>query len=353
MTQKYPYPYPNQWWNPDEFEKKRPYLEKRIKVIKSIRNHFDNQGFYEVETPALQVSPGMEPHLMAFETAQYSPNRERHVKAYLHTSPEFTMKKLIVAGVAKQYQICKVFRNAEGAGTHSPEFTMIEWYRAHDSYETIMDDCINLMRDVANAVGISHYEWRGKQSNPFKEWEKISVAEAFQRYANICLEDHLEKAASFAEAARTCDLDIPDDYGWDDIFFRIFEKIIEPQLGHPVPTILYDYPVHMAALSRVKQDDPRWAERFEIYICGLELANAFGELTDASIQQKRFEEDMALKQSLYNERYPIDKDFIAALESGMPDSGGIALGIDRLVMLAANADTIEQILWAPVSLMKL
>lgn len=315
------------WWKPEIYAEKREHLETRAKLVKAVRACFDDMGFLEVETPALQVSPGMEPHLHAFKTEIENAERDSRRDIYLHTSPEFAMKKLLVAGLPKIYQICHVFRNAEGGRLHSPEFTMIEWYRAHADYKNIMADCEALLRQVAKACGISAYRYQDKSADPFRDWEYLSVTEAYRKYAGF---------------------DVPPDASaeeWDDLFYDVFLNKIEPQLGIGQPTILYDYPVSMAALSRPKDEDPRFAERFELYVCGVELANAFGELTDAKVQRARFEADMALKKKLYGVDWPVDEDFIAALELGMPESGGIALGIDRLAMLACGTDDIADVLW--------
>lgn len=297
-------------------------------VIRAVRAWFDTRGFYEVETPALQISPGMEPHLHAFRTDLVNPERDASRPLYLHTSPEFAMKKLLVAGLPRLYQICHVFRNAEGSSRHSAEFTMIEWYRAHSGYEAVMDDCVSLLRHCAQACGIEAYTHKNMRADPFAEWEKITVIDACRLYGGVEIG--------------------PDatDEEWEELFYTTFLNKVEPQLGQGRPTILYGYPSCMAALSRPVQGDPRFAERFELYLCGVELANAFGELTDPAVQRARFAADMGLKEKLYGDRHPVDEDFLAALEHGLPDSGGIALGIDRLAMLAAGADDIDQVLWA-------
>jgi lysyl-tRNA synthetase class 2 len=340
------------WWRPDRFALRRAYLERRAALTQATRAFFAEQGFVEVETPALQVSPGLEPHLVAFATDLVAPGGARR-RLYLHTSPEFAMKKLLVAGLPRIFQLARVFRNAERASTHHPEFTMLEWYRAGQDYNALMSDCEALLRAVA-AQGVDRLLWRGHDCDPAAPCERLTVAEAFRRHTGIDILatapdprapslDLLAKAASgIGIAAR------PGD-GWDDLFFRIFLERIEPKLGQGRATILYDYPISMAALSRAKPGDPRVAERMELYVCGLELANGFGELTDAAEQRRRFEADMAFKQQRYGERYPIDEDFLAALAHGMPESAGIALGFDRLMMLATGADAIEDVLWAPVA----
>jgi lysyl-tRNA synthetase class 2 len=314
-------------------------------LIKVIREFFDNQDFYEVQTPILQVSPGMDAHIHAFKTKLKGVDLKFKDELYLHTSPEFAMKKLLVAGLPKIYQICQVFRNAEGSRLHSPEFTMIEWYRVNAGYRDIMDDCIAMLRYCASNLEIKTYNYKNIKCDPFKSWQLISVKEAFKEYGNIELEEILDDSDAFKKILSAQKIHIAEDDRWDDLFFRVMAEKIEPNLGYDVPAILYDYPVSMASLSRKKPEDPRFAERFELYICGIELANAFSELTDAKEQAIRFKKEMDQKQDLYKERYPIDEDFINALEFGLPESGGIALGIDRLVMLASGCSNISEVLW--------
>ncbi len=342
-------------WQPAKFAARLPLLQQRGRMTAAIRDFFTDSGFMEVETPLLQISPGLEPHIMAFGAMLEDHAGNPYQQMYLHTSPEFSMKKLLVAGAGNIFTICKTFRNRERATTHSPEFTMMEWYRSNASYWAVMDDCVQLLRHVATACDIPHYSFRGKNSNPHAVWQVISVADAFWQYCKI---DLLAMTAPdiknpppdlLAAEARRLGVRVTDGDNFDDVFYRIFPEHIEPHLGTPAPTLLYDYPIHMAALSRPKAADPRLAERFELYVCGLELANAFGELTDAAVQNARFKKDMDLKEQLYGFRYPIDRDFIAALEHGMPESSGIALGIDRLAMLTAGADDINDVLWLPVA----
>lgn len=337
------------WWQPETFAKRLNLLRQRQTVIRAVRGYFDGCGFHEVETPALQVSPGLEPHIMAFKTVLENHDGSPLSEMYLHTSPEFAMKKLLTAGAGDIYQICHVFRNRERASTHSPEFSMIEWYRTGANYWNIMDDCVQLLRAVATACGIQLYRYKGQISNPFGIWQIISVPEAFWQYCKIQLLETVGDAEALRAGAHANGVRTDAGDNWDDIFFRIMAEKIEPMLGTPVPTLLYDYPAHMAALSRVKESDPRVAERVELYVAGLELANGFSELTDAKQQLARFEADMDYKEKLYGVRYPIDADFIAALAHPMPEASGIALGIDRLVMLAAGADNINDILWVPIT----
>jgi elongation factor P--(R)-beta-lysine ligase len=341
------------WWRPDRFAKRRANLERRAALTRATREFFAGHGFVEVETPALQVSPGLEPHLVAFATDLIAPGAVDKRRLYLHTSPEFAMKKLLVAGLPRIFQLARVFRNAERAATHHPEFTMLEWYRAEAGYESLMQDCEALLRAVA-ACGVERLRWHGKECDPLAPAERLTVADAFTRHTGIDIlatapEPQAPSLALLAAQSEKIGIAPRSGDTWDDLFFRIFLERIEPRLGIGRATILYDYPVSMAALSRAKQSDPRVAERLELYVCGLELANGFGELTDPAEQRRRFETDMALKQQRYGERYPIDEDFLAALAHGMPESAGIALGFDRLMMLACGVDDIEDVLWAPVA----
>lgn len=313
------------------------------------------QDFLEVQTPALQVSPGLEPHLQAFRTELKDPRGNRTSTRYLHTSPEFAMKKLLASGLERIYQIAQVYRNQERSSTHHPEFSMLEWYRVGQPYTILMEDCEGLLRACKDAAGgDSLLTWKGVKSDPFLPFERLSVQQAFVRYAETDLlgsiSDPLQPSPELLRAScRKLGIHCVESDSWEDLFFRIFLEKIEPKLGIGRPTILYDYPISMAALARPKASDPKLAERFELYVCGLELANAFGELTDVKAQRARFESDMDKKQRLYGERYPIDEDFLQALEEGLPESSGIALGVDRLVMLCTGAEHIEDVLWLPVA----
>ena len=343
----------NEWWRPEIFAARRPALEMRARVTAAIRAFFADRGFAEVETPALQVSPGMEPHIMALATELSQPFGQGRRRLYLHTSPEFAMKKLLVAGMPRLFQIARVWRDGERSPIHHPEFTLLEWYRAHASYEELMADCAALLMAAASAAGVAELRRGGRRCDPFAAVRRLTVAEAFARFCGIDLlatapDPHAPDTALLSAEARRLGLHAGEADSWEDVFHRVMLERIEPHLGEGAPTILCEYPLSMAALSRPSLRDPRVAERFELYACGLELANAFGELTDAAEQCRRFEADQALKERLYGVRYPIDQDFLAALDAGMPESAGAALGLDRLVMLLAGAETIEEVLWAPV-----
>lgn len=337
-----------------KFQEKYPKLRQRGAIIRAIRSFFDGLGFDEVQTPALQVSPGLEPHLVAFDTMLVDPVGRATEKRYLHTSPEFAMKKLLASGLEKIYQISLVYRNQERSHTHHPEFSMLEWYRVGASYTELMNDCEGLLRACKSAAsGTSPFTWKGLISDPFQNFERLSVQDAFLRYAEIDILSTIDDPRSPSPKAllQECQrlrISTAADDSWEDLFFRVFLEKIEAHLGVGRPTILFDYPISMAALSRPKSDNANLAERFEIYVCGLELANAFGELTDAKEQRARFEADMEKKQRLYGIKYPIDEDFLAAVAE-MPEASGIALGVDRLVMLATGADQIEDVLWMPVA----
>jgi lysyl-tRNA synthetase class 2 len=363
-----------EWWRPDRLATRRANLAARGRILAAVRNFFADEGFIEVETPALQVSPGLEPHLQAFATALHDPLAGTARPRYLHTSPEFAMKKLLAGGMTRIWQLAHVFRDGERGATHHPEFAMLEWYRAGATYRDLMGDCETLLRRTQEAanppvsspdlirgsqdgrVKPGHDEvmsWQGKTADARASFERLSVAEAFARHAGIDIlamapdPERPDFSLLAATAERIGVAPHPGD-DWEALYFRIFLDRIEPKLGIGAPTILYDYPVSMAALSRRKPDDARLAERFELYVCGLELANAFQELTDPEEQRTRFLADQSRKQVLYGETYPIDEDFLAALDHGLPECAGIALGFDRLVMLCTGAGHIEDVLWAPV-----
>ena len=342
-----------EWWRPDRFAARRRRLDTRGWILAAVRGFFAACGYVEVDTPALQVSPGLEPHLRALKTLLNDPRDNRFAERYLHTSPEFAMKKLLVAGMPRIWQLAHVFRDGERGSIHHPEFAMLEWYRAGASYRDLMDECAALIRACQAAANAETLVWRGRAADARRPWQRLSVADAFREHCGIDLlatapDPLAPDIERLAAAARHLGIGPHPGDDWEALYFRIFLERIEPVLGIGAPTILYDYPLSMAALSRRNPSDPRLAERFEVYACGLELANAFGELTDAAEQRRRFVADQAKKRALYGETYPIDQDFLAALDHGLPACAGIALGFDRLVMLATGAEDIEDVLWAPV-----
>jgi lysyl-tRNA synthetase class 2 len=322
----------------------------RNRITAAVRGWFAAQDFVEVETAALQVSPGNETHLHALAADWTSPQGERR-PFLLRTSPEFAAKKLLAAGEPRLFELARVWRDRERGPLHHPEFTMLEWYRAGAPYEALMDDCAALLALAAEAAGATRFSFRGKACDPFAAPERITVAEAFERFAGVDLMASLPSGepdgAALADAGSAAGIRVAADDTWSDIFSRIIVEKVEPALGIGRPAILCEYPLPEAALARPKPGDPRVAERFELYVCGVELANCFGELTDAAEQRRRFEADMDEKERLYGERYPLDEDFLAAL-ADMPAASGAALGFDRLVMAATGATKIDDVLWTPL-----
>ena len=341
---------PSPWWAPHVHADRRPFLAARGRIAAAARRFFAARDFVEVEAAVLQVSPGNEAHLHAFATELQAPDGTSS-RLYLHTSPEFACKKLLAAGERKIFDFARVFRNRERGALHHPEFTLLEWYRAEEPYEALMADCAALLADAAHAVETRRLTFRDRIATPFVEPERMTVAQAFERFAKIDLlatvsADETDRAA-LAAAAAAAEIRVAADDTWADVFSRVLVERIEPNLGIGRPTILYEYPVAEAALARPTAADPRVAERFELYACGVELANAFGELTDPAEQRRRFEAEMAERARLHGERYPLDEDFLAAL-AATPAASGIALGFDRLVMLLTGAQRIEQVMWTPV-----
>jgi elongation factor P--(R)-beta-lysine ligase len=337
------------FWAADVHADRRPFLLARNRIVAALRGYFATEDFVEVETGVLQVSPGNETHLHAFSTTLTGPDGAGS-GLHLRTSPEFACKKLLAAGERRIVEFAKVFRNRERGSLHHPEFTMLEWYRVAEPYERLMADCAAILAIAARAAGTKVLSFRGRTADAFAAPERLTVAEAFGRFAGIDLLATLSggepDTGALASAARSAGIRIAADDGWGDIFSRVLVERIESHLGIGQATILDRYPVHQAALAR-PAEDRRVAERFELYACGVELANGFGELTDPIEQRRRLEIEMAEKQRIYGERYPLDEDFLAALGT-MPDACGIALGLDRLVMLATGATRIEQVLWNPL-----
>ncbi len=343
---------PSPWWRPENHADRRPFLLARNRIKAAFRTWFEARDFLEVETAALQVSPGNEAHLHAFETAAVTISGEA-APLYLHTSPEFSCKKLLAAGERRIFDFGKVWRNRERGALHHPEFTMLEWYRVDAPYQTLMDDCAALLALAAETAGTLEFRFRGRACDPFAGPERVTVAEAFERHAGVDLLASIGPGGEtdrdlLAASAAAAGIRVAEDDRWADVFSRVIVEKVEPNLGIGRATILCEYPTAEAALARPKPGDPRVAERFELYACGVELANAFGELTEAGEQRRRFEAEMDEKARVYGERYPLDEDFLEALAI-MPDASGSALGFDRLVMLAAGASRVDQVLWTPVA----
>lgn len=336
------------WWSAGRYTDIRPFLTARNAITRAVRAWFDEQGFTEVETAILQVSPGNETHLHAPRTELIGADGGRRSR-YLRTSPEFACKKLLAAGEKRIFEFARVFRDRERGRLHLPEFTMLEWYRGNETYDAVMADGVVLIAHAAQATGIGQFSFQGKIADPFAEPEMLTVARAFERFADIDLLatiEHGEGDRTRLAAAAQTKVRITTDDTWSDIFSKVLVEHVEPNLGQGRLTLLYEYPLPEAALARAVSSDPRVAERFEIYACGVELANGFGELTDAAEQRRRFIFAMDEKQRRYGERYPLDEEFLAAVAC-LPEASGVALGFDRLVMLASGAMSVDQVVWTP------
>ena len=349
MTQT---PQSTPWWDAARHADRRPVLLARNRIQAAIRSWFAGQDFIEVDPCALQVSPGNEAHLHGFATSAIGNDGLAH-PMYLHTSPEFAMKKLLAAGETRICAFAHVWRNRERGPLHSPEFTMLEWYRAGTPYDLLMQDCAALLRLAVATTGSGLLRYRDRTCDPALEPERLGVVEAFQSYPGIDLLATMSAAGepdaeALGAALRRQGIRTAPDDTWSDMLSRVLVERVEPHLGQGRMTVLDRYPAAEAALARRLPADMRLAERFELYACGVELANGFGELTDPAEQRRRFALEMDEKQRVYGERYPLDEDFLAAL-AHMPPASGIALGFDRLVMLATGAPRIDDVLWTPVA----
>jgi lysyl-tRNA synthetase class 2 len=339
------------WWHPARHADRRPALIARNRIRHALSGWFAAEGFTEVDPAGLATSPGNEAHLHAFATGAIGIDGAVR-PMYLHTSPEFAMKKLLAAGETRIFAFAHVWRNRERGPLHAPEFTMLEWYRAGQDYAVLMEDTATFLRLAAQAAGARVLRFREAECDPFLPFERLSVAQAFRQHAGIellstCLPGGATDRDALAAQAVAAGVTVRDGDGWSDIVSRVLVQKVEPHLGHGRITVLDRYPAAEAALARACADDPREAERFEVYACGVELANGFGELTDPAEQRRRFGLEMDEKARVYGERYPLDEDFLAAL-AFMPPASGIALGFDRLVMLATGAPRIDMVQWAPV-----
>jgi lysyl-tRNA synthetase class 2 len=324
-------------WHPEQFAARLPALRRRARLTQATRAFFDARGYTEVETPYAVPVPGEEVHLRAFRTEHTGTDGTR-TPLWLHTSPEFAMKKLLVAGAGPIFQLARVWRNEEGSDTHAPEFTMLEWYRPGASLAAMMDETEALLRAVLPAT----LRCRGVE-NSLASFERLTMAEAFHRWVGA---DVLATAGDAAALATQSGATLRQRENWEDLFFRLLLDRVEPHLGRDRPTFLTHWPADQAALARRDPADPRTALRFELFVCGMELANAFEELTDAAEQRARFTADRARREALYGPGWETDESFLAALEFGMPAGSGIALGFDRLAMIAAGVDRITQVQWS-------
>jgi lysyl-tRNA synthetase class 2 len=351
MIEKRPAVAPSPWWMPHRHTDRRPILLARNRIRAAIRAWFETEGFVEVEPGCLQVSPGNETHLHAFRTEVIGTDLARR-PMYLHTSPEFAMKRLLAAGEQRIFAFAPVFRNRERGALHAPEFTMLEWYRAGADTRALWQDCARFLRIAAEATGRQQWSWRGRPCDVLANFDYTSLDQAFFQFAEIALYETYDTNGvdrdGLAVRAAAAGVRVTADDTWSDIFSKVLTERIEPHLGNFRPEVLHEYPHSEAALARRVVEHPSVAERFELYVSGVELANGFGELTDPVEQRRRLEAEMAAKERIYGERYPIDEDFLAAL-AHMPPASGCALGFDRLVMLATGATHIDQVLWTPMA----
>lgn len=330
------------WWR--ETAARRPNLLKRTRLVAGLRELFRHLEFVEVETPALQPTPGQEPHIRPIAATLSEPFGQASRRLFLHTSPEFAMRKLLAGGGEERiFQIARCWRDGERSPLHLPEFTMLEWYRAGEDYAALMLDCSYVLRVAAQMTEVPALRHGTMSCDPSAQPEWLTVAEAFRRHAGIDLMTVLDREGLAAELRRM-NLHVGDNDGWDDLFHRVMLERIEPRLGDGRATILSDYPLAVGAYARQTPRDPRLCERFELYACGIELANGCTEIADPGELRRRFEADAATARRLYGEAPPLDEALLAALT----DSAGIALGVDRLAMLATGADSIDEVVWAPV-----
>lgn len=325
-------------WQPERLAARLPFLRRRTMLTAATRAFFTARGYIEVETPYAVPTPGEEVHLQAFRTELLGLGGERR-PLFLHTSPEFAMKKLLAGGAGRIFQLARVWRNGESSNLHAPEFTMLEWYRPGASMNDLIAETESYLRAVLPPI----VTCRGVATD-LSCFERLTMSEAFSRYVGA---DLLATAGDAAQLAAAAGVALRPSDTWEDLFFRLLLERVEPHIGHSHPTFLTHWPAIQAALARRDPSDPRVALRFELFVCGIELANAFVELADATEQRARFEADRARRQALSGPDWPLDEDLLAALESGLPDCAGIALGFDRLAMIAAGARSIDDVLWLP------
>ena len=323
-------------WHPESLAARLPFLRRRARLTAATRAFFAARGYTEVETPYAVRTPGEEVHLRPFRTQREDPDGSRET-LWLHTSPEFAMKKLLAGGAGPIFQLARVWRNGEQSDLHAPEFTMLEWYRPGADMDSLIAETTAYLRAVLPPV----VTCRGVTTD-LSRIERLTMADAFARYVGA---DLLATAGDAPALAAAAGVRLRDNETWEDLFFRLLLERIEPRIGRAQPTFLTHWPAAQAALARRDPADPRVAERFELFVCGIELANAFVELTDPIEQRARFMDDRARRHAIGGPDWELDEDLLAALAHGMPQAAGPALGFDRLAMIAAGADRIGQVLW--------
>lgn len=320
----------------------------RGRLIEGIRNFFKSEKFLEVDTPLMVRLPGMEPHLSPFKTKLID-QAGSQTDMYLITSPEYAMKKILVGGAEKIFQICKSFRNKEtDSELHNPEFTLLEWYRAYASYLEIMEDTEKLVEYLAvGESGGAEINFKGSKVDVSVPWPRKRVKDLFKEYAGIEFTE-FEDEDRFRAAVIKKGYEANENTLYEDLFYMVFLNEIEPKLGFGRPVIVHEYPAQMAALSKRCADDSRYAERFEVYIAGVELCNGYTELNDPAEQSARLEAERGQRISAGADDYAVDQSFVGALEFGMPPSGGNALGVERLMMLITDTADIKEMMFFPL-----
>lgn len=316
----------------------------RERVIQTIREYFKKQGFHEVFTPIMVPVPSIEPNLEVFETELRTSTGKKR-RAFLISSPEYAHKRLLSAGVGNLFEITHSFRNEEEVSRlHSPEFTILEWYRTNSDYKDTMNDFEQLFLKI---IGGKKMVYQREEYDLSLPWPRISVSEAFEKYAKVDVETMLSEE-KLLNAGKEKGYHVEEDTNWEQMFYQIFLNEIEPALAKSHrPAFIYDYPLAQASLSRPKKEDGRFAERFEVFLAGVELGNCFSELTDADAQHKRFESDLSERRKLGKTDFPIDEDFVEALRAGIPICSGIAVGVDRLIMLASDVPSVSDTFFFP------
>lgn len=312
----------------------------RAEVSEAIRRFFRERGFVEVDPPALVRLPGMEPHIEPFRTVRHAGGKE--LPCFLHTSPEYAMKKLLAAGFESVFFLGYAYRDEEPSKTHSPAFLMLEWYRAYSDYAQLIEDCEALFCELFGRFrGGLRFRYLGRELDVSPPWPRLSVRDAMLEFAGVdVLRAEVEELRKASEAKGHR---VDGSWGWDDLFFLLFLEEVEPKIGKPKPTFVMDYPARLSSLARMREGEPNLVERFELYFGGLELANAFSELTDPDEQRERLLRERAERERLGRMLYPVDEEFLEVLSYGMPPSAGIALGVERLLMLIMDKEDIAEV----------
>jgi lysyl-tRNA synthetase class 2 len=319
----------------------------RDQILQSIRSYFNSNHFLEVDPPYLTPYPTLDVNIQSMETI-YIDESNKSIMLFLHTSPEHSMKKLLAAGMDRIYFLGKVFRNRERTSMHNPEFTMCEWYRKNSTYLHLQYDAQELILRILEKLQYSHScEYQGQKIDFSLPWNCITVKTLFKNETGLDIDKDASLGA-LQEVLVASGMHFQKTDDWDTLFFRIFIEQIEPKLGFPKPTFVMDYPLSLGLMAKTKEDDPNWVERVELYIAGLEIANGYSELLDPQELEKRFLADRKKKQRETNKTYPVDTELLSAMEAEIPPSAGMAMGIDRLIMLLTNTKDIQDVLFFPI-----